>query len=92
MSLIDANSYFDEYFNFPLKIEISDGRIVKGHLICTDCNANIVMKNCIEYPSPEESQYENLTRNIGLLMIPGKHITKVLLCKNEAKLPEFLCD
>jgi N-alpha-acetyltransferase 38, NatC auxiliary subunit len=57
-----------------MRIEISDGRVFIGNLICLDNQKNIVLLNTNEYTLNGDKEYK---RMVGQVMIPGNQITKI---------------
>ena len=71
-----------------LRIIIADGRLLIGRFACTDRNSNIILRNADEYsPSPTgegDTQAPTLTRSLGMIVIPGKHIRSVAALEDAA--------
>lgn len=49
---------------------MTDGRILIGLFLCTDCDANIILGMCTEYRDGEE-------RSLGLVIGPRKAVTSI---------------
>ncbi len=63
-------------------VEIIDGRKFVGLLLCTDRDANIVMRNALEYPPPGTAIKDDLTRRLFLITIRGVHIKRMFADKS----------
>ncbi|KAM0203491.1 hypothetical protein ACHAPA_000550 [Fusarium lateritium] len=86
-----AQEYLKSILNKNLRVYTSDGRLFWGALKCTDPDKNIVLANSYEYrqPSPRERakaageahgdtvKVDMSSRYLGLIVIPGQHITKL---------------
>lgn len=74
------------WLNKPLRIKMSDGRVLIGIFLCTDRDANVILGSCSEY-LPENDVTPGKTheepRMLGLVMVPGKHIVSVAVDKME---------
>ncbi|KAL9656383.1 hypothetical protein ABK040_005149 [Willaertia magna] len=61
-----------------MKVKVSDERILIGKFICVDDKCNIILRETTEYrPRPYDQEYDE--RKIGLVMVPGNHITNVCI-------------
>lgn len=69
------------YLNKPLRICMSDGRVLVGVFLCTDQQGNTIIGNCVEHlPASAEkstSSYDCEPRSVGVVMVPGSHIVSV---------------
>ena len=74
----DAHAKLSQWLNKSLKVTISDGRILVGVFVCVDRDINLIIGNCNEYLSEEEMEQGVDARFLGLAMIPGKHIVRIL--------------
>lgn len=63
------------WLNRHLRIEMTDGRILKGAFLCTDRDANVILGSCTEFLSMEHNE----ARVLGLVMVPGRHIVSIHL-------------
>ncbi|KAF5662310.1 LSM domain-containing protein [Fusarium heterosporum] len=86
-----AQEYLASILNKNLRVYTSDGRLFWGALKCTDPDKNIVLAHSYEYRQPsskerakaaEDSHGESVkvdmsSRYLGLIVIPGHHITKL---------------
>ena len=74
-----------------LRIVIADGRLLIGKFACTDRHSNIILRNADEYspePAPTghaDTQAATLTRSLGMIVIPGKHIRSVAVLEEGAQ-------
>ena len=59
------------------KIVITDGRQVVGQFVCTDRDGNLILENTLEYGQIIGGNNE--PRNLGVALIPGRHIQSVSL-------------
>ncbi|XP_030750782.1 N-alpha-acetyltransferase 38, NatC auxiliary subunit [Sitophilus oryzae] len=71
------------WLNKTLKIRMTDGRTLVGVFLCTDRDANVILGSCSEYLPPDSTVFNEDTRMLGLVMIPGKHIITVHIDMNE---------
>lgn len=55
-----------------LRIQLTDGRILKGNFLCTDADANVILGMCME-----DTEKGGEVRMLGLVMVPGRHIVKM---------------
>ncbi|XP_017779869.1 PREDICTED: N-alpha-acetyltransferase 38, NatC auxiliary subunit [Nicrophorus vespilloides] len=65
------------WLNKPLRVEMSDKRILVGMFLCTDRDANIILGSCSEYLPDGENASNEEPRMLGLIMVPGKHIVNI---------------
>lgn len=73
-----VNQWISKY----LRIELIDGRVIIGKFVCTDNVPNLILTECMEFWKEREEMAmegtDNLVkRNIGIVTIPGRHITKI---------------
>lgn len=54
---------------------MTDGRVLMGVFLCTDRDANVILRSCSEYLSEDYTE----ARSLGLAMIPGRHIVTIHL-------------
>ncbi|TKA74184.1 hypothetical protein B0A49_02780 [Cryomyces minteri] len=88
----NAVVYLSNLLNKELHIHITDGRMFVGALKCTDKYRNVILSCVHEYRSPSRAAVEKAaakssdaqsvtvdmtSRFVGLVTIPGEHITKV---------------
>lgn len=55
-----------------LRVQLTDGRILKGNFLCTDADANVILGMCME-----DTEKGGEQRMLGLVMVPGRHIVKM---------------
>lgn len=60
------------WLNRSFRVVMSDGRIIIGTFLCTDKDANVILAMCSEYMKEGGE-----SRNLGLIMIPGRHIVSI---------------
>ena len=75
----DCRSWLDKVLSQTLRVEISDGRVIYGRLLCTDRDLNLVLGHAEEHgPAPSAAGESTPTlvcrRQMGVVMVPGKHI------------------
>ncbi|XP_076173356.1 LSMD1 domain-containing protein Sbat [Ptiloglossa arizonensis] len=63
------------WLNRNLRIKMTDGRVLMGVFLCTDRDANVILRSCSEYLSEDYTE----ARSLGLAMIPGRHIVTIHL-------------
>ncbi|XP_032689335.1 N-alpha-acetyltransferase 38, NatC auxiliary subunit [Odontomachus brunneus] len=63
------------WLNRHLRIEMTDGRILRGAFLCTDRDANVILGSSTEFLSTEHTE----ARVLGLVMVPGRHIVSIHL-------------
>ncbi|CBY00213.1 hypothetical protein IAQ61_011143 [Plenodomus lingam] len=83
--------WLSQFIGKNLRIHASDGRVFAGQMKCTDKDRNIILALAHEYRAPsadvirktvEESgesaaQVPWNPRYVGLIVVPGHHITKI---------------
>ena len=72
-------SWLERLLSQTVRVEISDGRVIYGRLMCTDRDLNLVLGHAEEHgPTPGETDVASPTlvcrRQIGVVMVPGKHV------------------
>ncbi|XP_063675179.1 N-alpha-acetyltransferase 38, NatC auxiliary subunit-like [Bolinopsis microptera] len=75
--------------NKMLRIQISDGRVLIGSLLCTDRDQNLIMGGAAEYWHDETA---GEARMLGLVMIPGRHITSVQVDNSDSDIEKLLAE
>ncbi|XP_020290308.1 N-alpha-acetyltransferase 38, NatC auxiliary subunit [Pseudomyrmex gracilis] len=70
-----AKQKLRSWLNRRLRIEMTDGRVLKGSFLCTDRDANVILGSCTEFLSTEHTE----ARVLGLVMVPGRHIVSIHL-------------
>ncbi|XP_072753435.1 N-alpha-acetyltransferase 38, NatC auxiliary subunit [Anoplolepis gracilipes] len=70
-----AKQKLKSWLNRHLRIEMTDGRVLRGAFLCTDRDANVILGSCTEYLSTEHKE----ARVLGLVMVPGRHIVSIHL-------------
>ncbi|RUS30493.1 hypothetical protein BC938DRAFT_479309 [Jimgerdemannia flammicorona] len=58
------------YLNLKARVHASDGRVFLGTFVCTDKERNVILAHTEEFSGQEK-------RQVGLVMIPGKHLVKI---------------
>ncbi|XP_018397231.1 PREDICTED: N-alpha-acetyltransferase 38-B, NatC auxiliary subunit isoform X2 [Cyphomyrmex costatus] len=72
---LSAKQKLRSWLNRHLRIEMTDGRVLRGAFLCTDRDANVILGSCTEYLSTEHTE----ARVLGLVMVPGRHIVSIHL-------------
>ncbi|KAF2125377.1 hypothetical protein P153DRAFT_378840 [Dothidotthia symphoricarpi CBS 119687] len=89
----EAVFWLEQFIGKNLRVHASDGRVFGGQMKCTDKDRNIILSLAYEYRAPstesirkaiEESGNPSATvswnsRYVGLIVVPGQHITKIEL-------------
>mmetsp|Transcript_8800 Transcript_8800/g.13139 ORF Transcript_8800/g.13139 Transcript_8800/m.13139 type:complete len:115 (+) Transcript_8800:25-369(+) len=70
-----------DYIDLPVRVQISDGRVMVGKFVCCDNDLNIVMTGSQEVPVGEKGK----SCLLGLILIPGKHVVKVEVFKESVE-------
>ncbi|CAG0915328.1 unnamed protein product [Notodromas monacha] len=73
----NARAAFYKWLNKPMRIVLSDNRVIIGIFLCTDQQANVILGSSREYLSAESEQDGDEPRNLGLAMVPGRHIGSI---------------
>ncbi|PVU95749.1 hypothetical protein BB560_005847 [Smittium megazygosporum] len=60
----------------PARVHISDGRVFEGYFTCIDDQANLIISEAMEYS-------KDISRQVGLIMIPKKFIQKFELSEDD---------
>jgi small nuclear ribonucleoprotein (snRNP)-like protein len=72
-----ARAVFDQWLNKPMRIVLTDKRVVVGIFLCTDQQSNVILGTSREYLNTEAEAAGEEPRNLGLAMVPGRHIVSV---------------
>ncbi|KFY17606.1 hypothetical protein V492_00535 [Pseudogymnoascus sp. VKM F-4246] len=86
----EAKDYLNGLLNKSLRVTTTDKRMFLGEFKCTDSDRNIILAHTYEYRLPSESSLpqtsetgsvtlEMTSRYLGLVVVPGEHITKIEL-------------
>ena len=74
-----------------VRVVLDDDRVIDGSLMCLDKDLNLIIDNSTEWHSMLQSKQaekivfvdENViklpSRNLGMAMVPGKHVTALFL-------------
>jgi len=73
----------ESWLNKNMKIEMSDGRILIGVMVCTDSHKNVILGSCVEYLHYNDGVSEEEPRMLGLAMVPGNHIKSICIDETE---------
>lgn len=74
-----------------VRVLMTDERLIEGFLSCLDRNMNLIIESAIEYHNTSLKQAETpvisggdlvVTKSIGMTMIPGAHVVKILCLNN----------
>lgn len=71
--LTPGRKRLQSWLNRSFRVVMSDGRIIIGTFLCTDKDANVILAMCSEYMKDGAGE----SRNLGLIMIPGRHIVSI---------------
>lgn len=71
----NARSQIKDWLHKPMRVSITDGRVLVGVLLCTDRDRNLILGNCNEYIGTPSEQEE--FRVLGLALVPGQHIRSI---------------
>eukprot|EP00747_Dinoflagellata_sp_TGD_P166255 gnl/TRDRNA2_/TRDRNA2_188772_c0_seq1.p1 gnl/TRDRNA2_/TRDRNA2_188772_c0~~gnl/TRDRNA2_/TRDRNA2_188772_c0_seq1.p1 ORF type:complete len:112 (-),score=27.03 gnl/TRDRNA2_/TRDRNA2_188772_c0_seq1:66-401(-) len=70
-----AKAFVKKLMDTVVRISISDGRLITGQLWCIDNLKNVILLHCQETRKTSAGEEH---RPLGpLVMVPGKHITKI---------------
>jgi small nuclear ribonucleoprotein (snRNP)-like protein len=86
-----AISLLSQYLGRTLRVHTNDKRVFVGQMKCTDRECNIVLALTQEYRQPPDSELKATAektgeaktqvpftnRYVGLVVVPGKYITKI---------------
>ncbi|OBT90983.1 hypothetical protein VE02_00236 [Pseudogymnoascus sp. 03VT05] len=86
----EAKDYLNGLLNKSLRVTTTDKRMFLGEFKCTDSDRNMILAHTYEYRLPSESALpqasgagsvtlEMTSRYLGLVVVPGEHITKIEL-------------
>ncbi|KFY04901.1 hypothetical protein V491_09238 [Pseudogymnoascus sp. VKM F-3775] len=86
----ESKDYLNGLLNKSLRVTTTDQRMFLGEFKCTDSDRNIILAHTYEYRLPSESSLpqtggagsvtlEMTSRYLGLVVLPGEHITKIEL-------------
>ena len=82
----------ESWLNKPMKVEMTDGRILVGVFLCTDKDRNVILGATNEYvksPGNDRPDTSKEGRNLGLAMIPGHCIVSISI--DADCLPKVTC-
>ncbi|KAK2767600.1 hypothetical protein FQN54_003758 [Arachnomyces sp. PD_36] len=80
MDNLKASEYLKSLLGRTLRIHTTDTRLFVGAFKCSDNDRNIILGGTYEYRYPDPSTDADITsRFIGLVVVPGQHITKIEL-------------
>ncbi|KAJ2313376.1 hypothetical protein IWW54_001555 [Coemansia sp. RSA 2705] len=60
------------YLNYKMQISCDDGRMFTGIFKCVDNLKNVIISDTLEIRDGSQ-------RHVGMIMVPGKHIQRVLV-------------
>merc|ERR1719503_51865 len=77
-----AKRFVRNLMDTMVRVSVSDGRLITGQMWCFDNLKNLILLNCQETRMvADEAQH----RPLGpLVMVPGKHITKIEAVRRRA--------
>lgn len=64
------------------EVAITDRRVIVGRFVCTDNDSNLILENSWEYTNLPIGGCLK-PRALGLALIPGKHIVRLLVMNNK---------
>lgn len=93
MGNAEASFYLSQLIGKSLRIHTSDNRVFGGQMKCTDKDRNIILSLTYEFREPPADVIEQAvkssgnpsvsvpwtSRYVGLVVVPGSHITKIEL-------------
>merc|ERR1711990_323024 len=82
-NIYENNIY--KWLGLPMKIKITDNRILCGTFVCTDKDQNIILQNTEEFVTEKELNSAS-GRVVGMVMIPGEHIEYIKIKKNKKEI------
>jgi len=85
----NGRPYLESLINKPMKLVISDGRILIGQFLCTDREQNVILGSCQEYIGNNDSGEIEDPRLLGLAMVPGRHIQSMYIDMDRHLLEEL---
>ncbi|TGZ85105.1 Sm-like ribonucleo protein [Ascodesmis nigricans] len=85
-----------KFINRTLRISITDDRFFIGRMMCTDRDRNVILSDTTEYRPPAQGvagvkvegdsvKAQLASRMIGLVVVPGKYITKIEVHETEGQ-------
>ncbi|MCJ1224794.1 hypothetical protein MMC12_001439 [Toensbergia leucococca] len=82
-----AVEYLQAILEKRLRLHTTDTRIFVGEFKCTDNERNVILSQAYEYRPPSYNEADvaaplsltvaNTSRFLGLIVVPGQHITKI---------------
>ncbi len=67
-------------FGKIIRARIEDNRVIEGEFMCIDREMNIIVGGATEYHNVNDIDFTTtpeISRRIGMAMIPGKNITAI---------------
>lgn len=82
-----ARASLESMLSRKLRVEISDGRVIYGRLVCTDSDLNLILcgseehgpTQCTAAAGDAATSVSAFRRHLGMVMVPGKHIVSAAL-------------
>ena len=72
----------------PMRVKLTDGRIIEGAFQCADKNLNFILANATEYYGAEDVNFAEgdvkNSRAVGMVVIPGQHIISCCVEKQDS--------
>ena len=78
----DTDLALKRFLNKPIRLELSDGRIVIGKLVCTDNTPNIIVQGAQEYWLKDWPN--GYIRELCVVVIGGKNIKSIKVLKDQS--------
>ncbi len=83
-SSVDALEEIKSILGETIRVLLSDGRLVEGEFQCMDKDLNFILGGATEFYGLkdkidiEEVPPTIIRRNLGMAMVPGKHVVRVM--------------
>ena len=71
----------------PMRIMLTDGRIIEGNFECADKDFNFILGQATEFYGASDVNFTEgeakSSRAVGMVVIPGKHIVSCCIAKKD---------
>ena len=78
-TLSPAQKLLQRYLDKPFRVELTDGRVVVGYLVCTDNAPNVILKYAEEFWLSQGK--DGFLRPLGTIIIPSRAIKSIRILK-----------
>jgi len=78
-TLSPAQQLLQRYLDKPFRVELTDGRVVVGYLVCTDNAPNVILKYAEEFWLSQGK--DGFLRPLGTIIIPSRAIKSIRILK-----------